>query len=57
MTDNSIPVSELEALAERWRDEIDAYINSDIENERTMSAQQHMDACELEALIEEHKND
>jgi len=50
-----VPISELEDLIDQWEQEIEEYIDAPVEVERTMSAQQYHDKCELQQLIDDHK--
>lgn len=47
-------LSDLKRLRNKWKDDYERYIDSDIESERILSTQQYVDCRELEELIEKH---
>ena len=46
---------ELKALAEKWEDEYQRYIDSELESERVMSVQQYKDTLELRRVLENYE--
>jgi len=56
MTETKL-LSDLKDLRDEWEWEVETYIDSPVESERTMSAQQYTNLKQLEELIEKHDPD
>jgi len=50
-----VPIEELKKLTNRWEDEYQTYIDSEVECEVSMSVQQYKDTEELRNLIQDYE--